>query len=100
MFVSAAVVLASVSGALAFKPFGAGTIYCVPDANVNLVNQAQFCTASGQPASTRIDWRASTNPAHTTLNPCPANQTPFDGSVSTQCIKKTPGTDRFQATLE
>lgn len=99
MILSAAVVVASVSGALAFKPLGAGSIYCIPTAQVSLVNTALACNNAAQPAMTKIDYRVSTNPAHPTTNPCPVNQTPFDNSLSNQCIQKTPGTDRFTTTL-
>lgn len=99
MTLTAIIVLTVLLGAFSFKPFGAGTIFCVPNSSKFLVIHSLSCFNSAQPNNIRIDFRTSTNPAHSTANPCPVNETPFDGSLYQQCIEKTPGTDRFTPTL-
>jgi hypothetical protein len=100
MIVSAALVFAVVGGALAFKPFNAGTIYCVANGSASSVNTSLSCTATGQPASTKIDYAVSTNTQDPTDNPCLSTQTPFDGSVSGACTQTTPGTTHYKTTAQ
>jgi len=98
--ISAGIIIATVSGLLAFKAFGLGTIYCIPDAQVSAVDPNKSCT--NQPAGInayRVDYGVSFNPADPTANPCPAGFTPFDNSQLNKCIQKVPGTDHFVATL-
>jgi len=98
MIVTAAVVLFAVSGALAFKPYGLGQIYCIATSQVGSANPDKACTDQPVTAN-RIDYILSTNPADPTTNPCPANFTPFDNSQLNKCIQKVPGTDHFVQTL-
>jgi len=100
MIVSAALVFAVVSGALAFKPFGAGTVYCFANGDVTSVNSALSCNDTHQPARTKIDYAKSTNTQDPTTNPCPSGKTPFDGSVSGACTQLIPNTDHFKTTNE
>ena len=100
MIVSAAVVFAVVSGALAFKPFGAGTVYCFANGDVTSVNSALSCNDTHQPTRTKIDWAKSTNTQDQTTNPCASGKTPFNGAVSGACTQLVPGTDHFAQTAD
>lgn len=99
MIVSAALVFAVVGGALAFKPYGAGSITCYDNSVVSNVLTNQSCNSAQQPTQRRnIDFAVSTNISDPTSNPCLSSETPFDASVSGACTQKTPGTDHFKST--
>jgi hypothetical protein len=99
--VSALAVLAVVGSALAFKPYGAGTIYCFANSQVPNVKAGFSCNdLTQQPASSRKDFAVSQNPNDPTDNPCLSTQTPFNGATSGSCLQTTPGTTHYVATAQ
>jgi hypothetical protein len=96
---SAFAVLAIVGSALAFKAkaFNQGKLYCFANGDIPNVVQTEFCTVTGQPVSTKIDWQVVTTGTNST-NPCPVGQTPFDGASGTACVQTTPGTTLYATT--
>lgn len=100
MIVSAVAVLAVVGGALAFKPFGTGSIFCIANSQASSVLTDRACDAGSQPNPlTLIDYIKSSSPSATTANPCPTNQTPFD-NASGNCTVTDPDPDKFLEVAE
>src|SRR5687768_8685791 len=101
LFLSAAVVLAVVGSAFAFKPYGAGSIYCFTNAQVPNVKPAFSCNdLTQQPSSIKVDFALSQNPNDPTSSPCLPGRTPFNGAVSGACTQTIPGTDHYIATAQ
>lgn len=96
MIVSAAIVFAAVGTAFAFKPLGAGSVFCfASDASVT---QNLACDDTSQPTSTKVNKRVVTN-GGSTNNPCTGTDIPYDGGTSNQCNTTVSGSTLYVNTL-